>query len=88
LSQLKRDVWYAYPCMHLNYGAISGSHARRDCVWHIIFDAELYTICPGERVFVATRFNVPFLRLSLCYENTRTFFSKDAENPATCGYVL
>jgi len=28
--------------------------------WHIIFDAELYTTCPGERVLVATKFNVTF----------------------------
>jgi len=32
-----------YAHMHLNYGAISGSHAYRDCVWHIILDAGLYT---------------------------------------------
>jgi len=31
------------PCMHHNYSVISGSHACRDCVWHIILDAELYT---------------------------------------------
>ena len=37
------------PCMHLNYGAISGSHACRDCGWHIILVAELYTACPAER---------------------------------------
>ena len=48
----------ALKCMHHNYGVISGSHARRACVWHIILDVELYTTCPGERVFVATRFNV------------------------------
>jgi len=74
--------------MHLNYGAISGSHACRDCVWHIILDAELCTTCPGERVLVATRFNVTFLPLRLYYENTRTFFSKGAENLTTYGYVL
>jgi len=28
-------------------------------------DAELYTTCPGERVLVATRFNVTFLPLRL-----------------------
>ena len=31
--------------MHHNYGVISGNHACRDCLWHIILDAELYTIC-------------------------------------------
>ena len=42
----------------------------------------------GERVLVATRFNVTFLPLRRCYENTRTCFSKDAENLTTYGYVL
>ena len=46
--------------MHLNYGVISGSHACRDCWWHIILVAELYTTCPGERVLVATKSNVTF----------------------------
>jgi len=55
-------VPFVRPCTHRNYGVISGSHACRDCVWHIILDAELYTTCPGERVLVATRFNVTFLR--------------------------
>jgi len=40
-------------------------------VWHIILGAELYTTCHGERVLVATRFNVTFPPLRLCYENTR-----------------
>ena len=43
---------------------------------------------PGEWVLVATRFNVTFLPLKLCYENARTCFSKDAENLTTYGYVL
>jgi len=81
-------VPFVRPCMHHNYGVISESHACRDCVWHIISDAELYTTCPGERVLVATRFNVTFLSLRLYHENTRTCFSKDAENLITCGYVL
>ena len=76
------------PCMHLNYGVISGSHACRDCGWHIILVAELYTTCPGERVLVATKFNVTCLPLRLCYVNTSTCFSKDAENLTTYGYVL
>jgi len=74
--------------MDLNYVVISGSHACRDCVWHIILDAELYTTCPGERVLVTTRFIVTFVPLRRCYENTRTCFSKAAENLATYGYVL
>jgi len=59
-------VPFVHLCTHLNYGAISGSHACRYYVWHIILDAELYTTCPGERVLVATRFSVTFLPLRLC----------------------
>ena len=79
---------FVRPCMHHNYDVITGSHACRDCVWHITLDAELYTTCPGEPVLVPTRFNVTFLTLRLCYENTRTCFSKDAENVTTNGYML
>ena len=43
-------VPFVRSCIHHNYGVISGSHACRDCVWHIILNAELYTTCPGERV--------------------------------------
>jgi len=81
-------VPFVRPCMHLNYGVISGSHACRDCGWHTILVAELYTTCPGERVFVATTFNVTFLPFRLCYVNTSTCFSKDAENLTTYGCVL
>jgi len=81
-------VPFVRPCMHLNYGVISGSHPCKDCGWHIILDAEFYKTCPGERVLVATRFNVTFLPLRLCYESTRTCFSKDAENLTTYGCVL
>ena len=54
-------VPFVRPCMHLNYGVISRSHACRDCGWHIILVAELYTTCPGEQVLVATKFkcNIP-----------------------------
>ena len=76
------------PCMHLNHGVISGSHACRDCGWHIILVAELYTTCPGKRVLVTTRFNVTFLPLRLCYKNTHACFSKDAEGLTTYGYVV
>ena len=81
-------VPFVRQCMHLNYGMISGSHACRDCVWPILLDPEIYTICPEERVLVATRFNVTFLPLRLCYEKKRTCFSNAAENLTTCGYVL
>jgi len=74
--------------MHHNYGVISGSHACKDGVQHTILDAELYTTCHGERVIVATRFNVTFLPLRLCYVNTSICFSKDAENLKTCGHLL
>jgi len=77
-------VPFGLPCMHRNYGVISGSHACRVCVRHIILNAELYTTCPGERVLEATRFNATFLPLRLCYENLRTCFLKDAENLTTC----
>jgi len=76
-----KKVLFRSFCMHHNYGVISGSHTCRDCVWHIILDAELYTTFHGERVLVATRFRVTFLPLRLCYENTSTCFSKDAEHP-------
>jgi len=81
-------VPFVRPCMHHNYGVNSGSHACRDCVWHIILDTELYTTYPGEWVLVAIRFNATFLPLRFCYENTRTCFSKDAKNLTTYGYVL
>jgi len=77
----------AYATDH-NYGATSGSHACRDCVWPIILDAELYTTCPGERMLVTIRFNVTFLPLRPCYEKMRTCFSKDAESLTTYGCVL
>ena len=80
-------VPFVRPFMHHICGVISGSHACRDCVWHIILDAELYTTCPGERVLVAIRCNVTFLPLRLCYENTRTCFSKDAEDLTTCALM-
>jgi len=78
------------PCMHHNYGVTSGNHVCRcrNCMWSIIFDAELYATCPGERVLAASRFNITFLPLRLCYENIRTCFSKDAENLTAYGYVF
>ena len=86
-------VPFLRPCMHLNNGVISGSHACRDCGWHTIIRwhtmvAELYTTCPGERVLVAIRFSVTFLPSRLCYLNTSTCFSKDAESLTTSGDVL
>jgi len=46
-------VPFVRPCIHHNYGVLSGNHPCRDCVWHVILNAELYTACPGERVLVA-----------------------------------
>jgi len=48
------------PCMHHNFGVITGSLACRDCMWTVIVDARLYTTCRGDRVLVAVRFNVTF----------------------------
>ena len=45
-------VPFVRPRMRHNNVGISESHARKDCVWPIILDAELYTTCPGERVLV------------------------------------
>ena len=67
-------VPFVHPCMYLNYGVISRSHACRDCGWHIILVAELYATCPGERVLVATKFNVTFLPLRLCYVKYKYLF--------------
>jgi len=41
--------------MRHNY---SESHACKDCLWPIILDAELYTICLGERVLVVMTHHV------------------------------
>jgi len=47
--QLKKYffVSIAFPCMQHNCGIISGSHACRDCVWHIILDAKSYRLQPA-----------------------------------------
>ena len=82
----KLSMWTKFP-QH-NHDEISGSHACRVCVWPIMLDAELYTTCPGERVFVFIRFNVTFLPLRPCCENMRTCFSKDRESRTTYGCVL
>jgi len=57
-----------------------------DCMWPINLDGELYTTCLGERVLVATRFNVTYQPLRLCYKKTcrPAWFSKGAENLTTC----
>ena len=65
-SNAVKNVLFRSFCMHHNYGVISGSHACRGCMWHIILDSELYATFPGEWVLVATRFNVTFLPLRLC----------------------
>ena len=63
--QLKMHFFVPFvrPCMHHNYGAISESHACKDCVWPIILVAALYTTCPGERGLVVmthqVQYNIP-----------------------------
>ena len=52
------------------------------------FGCRALATCPGEWVLVTTRFNLTFPPLRRCYENTRTCFSKDAENLTTYDYVL
>ena len=47
----------------------------------------LYNL-PWRASVSSTRFNATFIPLRLCYENTCTCFSKDAENLTTYGYVL
>jgi len=41
-----------------------------------------------ETTKLATKFIVTFLPLRLCYVNTSTCFSKDADNLTTYGYML
>ena len=33
-------VPFVRPCIHHNYGVLSGNHPCRDCVWHVILNAE------------------------------------------------
>jgi len=49
-SKMYFFVPFVRPGMHHIYYGISESRACKDSVWPIIFDAELYTTCPGERV--------------------------------------
>jgi len=49
-------VLFVRPCMHHNYGVISGRHACRDCVWPIILVTGLCITCRGERVLVVIMF--------------------------------
>ena len=90
-SNAVKNVLFCSFCTSM-YASQLWCNFRKSCMqrfgWHIILVAELYTTCPGERVLVAIRFNVTFLPLRLCYVNTSTCFSKDAENLTTYGYVL
>jgi len=69
-------VPFLRPCMHHNYGVISGSHECRDYRWHIILVAELYNL-PWRASVSNHKFNVTFQPLRLCYVNTSTCFSKE-----------
>jgi len=51
------------PCVHHNYGVISGRRACKDCVWPISLVVGLCTTCRSEQVLVAIRFNATFLPL-------------------------
>ena len=73
-------VPFVRPCMHHDYGGISESHARKDCVWPIILDAGLYTTCPGEQVLVVMTHQVQcnILTFEAVSRKICTCFSKDA----------
>jgi len=83
-------VPFVRPCMHHKHGGISESHACKDYVWPIILDAELYTICPVERVLVVmihqVQFNIPtfeaLLRQNMCLFLERCRMSNDVWLPA------
>ena len=50
------------PCMHHNYGVISGRHTSMDCVWPITLVAGLCTTCRSEQVLVGrhqVQWNLP-----------------------------
>ena len=83
------DVWTQWkmyffvpslrPCMHHNYGVISGRHTSTNGVWLITLVAELCRTCRGERVLVVIRFNVTFLPLRLYREKMCTCFLKKVQ---------
>jgi len=51
-------VPFVRPCTQHDYGELQKVHARKDCVWSIILDAEIYTTRPGERVLVVMTIGV------------------------------
>jgi len=84
-----------YPCMQKNLAPMYASQLwcnfRKSCMQRLCVAYNFgcrATTYSGQRVLVATRFNVTFLPLRLCCEKTRTCFSKDAENLTTYGYML
>jgi len=90
-----RTQWKMYffvpsvrPCMHHNYGVISGRHTSTDCLGLKTLVAGHCTTCRGKRVLVAIRFNITFLPLRLFWGKMCICFSKDAESLATYGCAL
>ena len=60
-------VPFVRPCMHLNYGGISGSHACRDCGWHNFGCRALYNL--PWRASVSShqvQCNIPTFEALLC----------------------
>jgi len=65
-----------HPCMHHNYGVISGRHTSTDCLGLMTLVAGHCTTCHGEQVLVVIRFNITFLPLRLYWGKMRTCFSR------------
>jgi len=83
-------VPFVHPCMHHNYGVISGSHACKDCVWPVILDAELYITClgAGEQVLVVIWFNITFPTFEALLRKNVIFSKKMLDSLTTYGCVL
>jgi len=82
-----RTQWNMYffvpsvrPCMHHNYGVISGRHTSTDCLGLITLVEGHCTTCRCERVLVVIKFIITFLPLRLYWDKMCTCFSKDAES--------
>ena len=84
LERRERLVLHAHVCISIMV------NFRKSCMQRlrVAYNFGCRATCPGERVLVATKFNVTFPPLRLCYVNTSTCSSKDAENLTTYGYVL
>jgi len=76
-----------HPCMHHNYGLISGRYTSRDCVWPMILVAGLYTTCRGERVLVI-RFNANIPTFEALLRKNVYLFLNGAKSLTTYGCAL